>query len=728
MKHLIEELGANRLQIEKLGAQDSSKEFLQAELLRPTATAEQWNQTLPKNDQLLRAATQSVRLVEARERHLEARSIALIMRGTLETSSNKTVALVTPDRDLAARVKNELTRWGISIDDSAGQPLAKFGIAAACHALGQAVLHNFDAASLFDFLKHPDVSIQSLKDDKEFVLKNMEIAVLRNGGLSEGLAGISHALSRAKAAKEKGERLHPLVAVLTEASWTDMQNFVRFLLEVLSPLQEKNISPFSSCLAKFMAILNRMCPVRDDTKPEDIAFAEVENQLLIDSGYFPDCDMHGFLVNLLHVLETAPYRPPLKTHPRLSILGTLEARLLPADVIVLGGLNEGVWPAEPDPGPWLNRPMRKILNLAQPEREIGLAAHDFAQGLGYPEVYLTWSKRISGTPKNPSRWILRLKNLFKAAGLPDDLCEDGSWAQHAEFLDEAVMLPVNKPKANPPVEARPIRFSVTEVETLLRDPYGVYAKRILGLDPLESLANKSDARLRGILFHAAIADWTSHKLDQSGLNSLQLLQEAGRKAMLPLMGDPEVAAFWMPAFGRMAIWLADADHQLRENVVRFFSEVAGKITFNVGSTPHVLTARADRIDILSNDVARIIDYKTGEIPTPQQVKSGFSPQLLLEAAILKSGGFKDIPPITTGELVYVKLSAGRVPGELVPITFKQNSVDEKAMSQLDGLKGHLANYQSVETAYVPRRAPKAEMQVMSYDHLSRFAEWILAEE
>jgi ATP-dependent helicase/nuclease subunit B len=727
MKHMIDEFGLSRSEVQNLGVRDKSKEFLQAELLRPTATAERWNETLPKNDKHLRDATQNIKLVEVRERHLEARSIALIMRGTLETSRHKTVALVTPDRDLAARVKNELNRWNISIDDSAGQPLSKFGIAAACHALGQATLNNFDAIALFDFLRHSDVSLDFLKDDKERVLKNIEIAVLRSNG-AEGLTGISHALARAKEAREKGEHLHSLVSKQDDGAWADMEALIGFLQEVLSPLQEIATSSFSSCLTKFMAVLRRMCPRREDARPEDLAFAEVENQLSTDSVYAPDCQMHGFLVNLLHILGTTPYRPPLKTHPRLSILGTLESRLLPADVLILGGLNEGVWPAEPDSGPWLNRPMRRILNLAQPEQEIGLAAHDFAQGLGYPEVYLTWSKRISGTPKNPSRWILRLKNLFKAAGLEDDQCEARSWARYAELLDEAPMLPEKKPRASPPVATRPTRFSVTEVENLLRDPYGIYAKRILNLEPLETLVNKSDPRLRGTLFHAAIADWTGQQLVAAGSDSLPLLLAAGRKEMLPLMNDPEVASFWMPAFERMAIWLAEADRQLRENVTRLVSEVSGKFIFDIGQTPHTLTARADRIDVLSDGTARIIDYKTGEAPTAPQVNSGFSPQLLLEAAMLKAGKFEGLPPTTTSELVYIKLSAGRNPGEILPITFKQTSIDEKAKSQFDGLKDHLANYQLPETVYVPRRAPKTEMQPLSYDHLSRFAEWILAEE
>lgn len=728
MKHLIEEFGILRSDAKTLGPLLSPKTFLLGELLRPTQTAEIWSKALPASAAILNAATHGINLVEARDHHIEARAIALILRHALEASDRATAALVTPNRDLAARVRNELQRWNISIDDSAGQPASRFGLAAACHALIQTVLHNFEATVLFDFLRHSEISMGHHGAEKAAVLKNIEIAILRNTNVADGLGGLGHAFSRAREAKDKGERSHPLLASLDENQWAKMENFIHQVQEILAPLQDKEILPFGQCLSKFIAVLKQLSPDVDETTPENLAFAEILDQLQADAEFSPDLDNHSFLINLAYILETAPFRSKANTNPRLSILGTLEARLLPSDVVILGGLNEGVWPTEPDAGPWLNRPMRDILKLAQPEREIGQSAHDFAQGLGYPHVYLTWSKRVSGTPKNPSRWILRLKNLFRAAGLPETQCEDDTWCKFAEAMDDATMVPKGKPRPKPAVTARPTRFSVTEVENLLRDPYGVYAKRVLNLQPLEGLTNKSDPRLRGILFHAAITEWTRQQPKRPSPDDLELLLEAGRKAMLPLMGDPEVSAFWMPAFSRMAIWLAENDRQLRQGVIRVVSEVAGKITFDVSSVPHLLTARADRIDFMSDNKVRIVDYKTGEVPTSEQVNAGFSPQLLLEGAILKAGGFKDLPQRDIGELLYIKLSSGRISGELRQISFKHSSIDDKVQQQLQHLKTHLANYQSIETAYMPRRAPKTEMQVMAYDHLSRFAEWILAEE
>src|SRR3546814_11638227 len=94
-------------------------------------------------------------------------------------------------------------------------------------------------------------------------------------------------------------------------------------------------------------------------------------------------------------------RPRYGLHPRVAILGPLEARLQHADLLVLGGLNEGSWPAEVDPGPWPSRPMQSVFGLPLPERRIGLAAHDFFQAFCAPVVYLTRAERVDCHPLDP---------------------------------------------------------------------------------------------------------------------------------------------------------------------------------------------------------------------------------------------------------------------------------------------------------------------------------------
>src|SRR6185437_97129 len=137
-------------------------------------------------------------------------------------------------------------------------------------------------------------------------------------------------------------------------------------------------------------------------------------------------------------------RPPYGRHPRLFIWGLLEARLQQADRIILGGLNENVWPPAPPSDPWLSRPMRQAFNLPPPERRVGVAALDFALALGACEVVMTRATRIEGTPTVPSRWLLRLDTVLRAGGLEGELTRDATPLGWQEAIDA------------PPGPARPI--------------------------------------------------------------------------------------------------------------------------------------------------------------------------------------------------------------------------------------------------------------------------------
>ncbi len=86
-----------------------------------------------------------------------------------------------------------------------------------------------------------------------------------------------------------------------------------------------------------------------------------------------------------------------------------------------------------------------------------------------------------------------------------------------------------------------------------------------------------------------------------------------------------------------------------------------------------LSARADRIEHRRDGSYAILDYKTGQPPTGKQVRMGLSPQLTLEAAILREGGFENIPAgSSVSEFSYVRLSGNNPPGEQKPLELKIN--------------------------------------------------------
>src|SRR4029078_3484395 len=96
---------------------------------------------------------------------------------------------------------------------------------------------------------------------------------------------------------------------------------------------------------------------------------------------------------LRQLLDGHAVRPPYGGHPRILLWGLLEAPLQRADRVVLGGLNEAVWPALPAPDPWLPPKVRAKLGMPGLEFRIGLAAHDLGSALRAPQQLITVSKR-----------------------------------------------------------------------------------------------------------------------------------------------------------------------------------------------------------------------------------------------------------------------------------------------------------------------------------------------
>ncbi len=729
LRTLIASLGVERHEIITLGQTDVSRTILSSEIMRPSASTDTWHTVLPSLKGQLETALHGLNLVSARDRHLEARSIALIMRKALETP-HKTAALVTPDRDLALRVKSELLRWDINIDDSAGTPLTNHGLASLAALSLRSLSNGLKSADILAVLAHADCTLGFTRDELLRQLRHFEIVVLRGFANDIGPEGWQLAFARAKQAKQSKARLHSLAMSLTDEDWNLLAEFVEKLTEIFTRFGAQTESGNLHFISGFKALLMQLAPDADWSKPANQIFKNVLEQLEKEAHRLATSTLQDWLEIVLHILEQQTLPSSDVTHPRLSIYGVLEARLLHADIMIVGGMNEGVWPVQPDSGPWLNRPMRSIFHMQQPERDIGAAAHDFVQALGFKTVYITWCQRLQKSPQIPSRWILRLQTVLAAAGLSATLQDGQFWLELAHSLDAgAVMMPVGKPKPCPPIATRPRQFSVTEVEKLIRDPYAIYAKKILKLEPLPVLSREPDAALRGTLFHNALKIWNERMPEKSFDANLAGLIEAGEEAFANLHDDPEIKIFWWPRFARIAQWLAKQDIELRTTVQNVFAEVQGSLTFSVGAISHILTARADRIDIFRNKSARILDYKSGKPPTAKEVISGISPQLPLEAAILSKNGFKTIGPALVEEFLYVQITGSNPAGDLKYIDPGLNlTIDELAQKHLSGFQQLLSRYQNKSQAYLPRVAIQKDRDFSDYDHLSRHLEWILAGE
>ena len=694
------------------GAELSSppeRAVLAGEALRPAETTDAWRALGP----IPGTALDGVQRVDCANEAEEAGVIALMLRHALE-EDGKTAALVTPDRQLARRVTAELRRWGIAIDDSAGRPLADTPPAVFLRLVARAAGDGLAPVVLLSALKHPIAAGGMERGRFVGLVRDFEKEILRGPRPAPGIAGLRELLA---ANPKKATPFEPLLDV------------VEHCLGPLAARLEGGAHDFTALIDAHMAAAEALAgalgeegPARLWAREDGEALANAISELRQAAPEMREVEGIDYPALFETLMSGATLRPRYGLHPRLHIWGPLEARLLHADLTILGGLNEGGWPPDPGNDPWMSRPMRAQFGLPSPERRIGLAAHDFAQAFAAPRVALTRAAKSEGAPTVPSRWLTRLDTVLEGAGAGGALEPEKDWRALYQALSRPVEPDlIGPPEPRPPLKARPRELSVTRIELWMREPYAIYASKILDLRPLDALEADPGAADRGSFIHDALDKFVRDHPGPLPADAMDRLLYCGRKAFGEALGRPAVMAFWWPRFRRVAEWFLERERERRAGVIDGSStEVQGSVTLEGKRGDFVLTAKADRIDRLKGGGYAIIDYKTGLPPSPDEVAFGYAPQLPLEAAILAAGGFEGVGKGDTSELAYWRLSGGEPPGE---IRIVDGDPGELAEAARNGLLRLIDAFDDPDTPYMATPRPEWATAWNDYLHLARNAEW-----
>lgn len=735
MHNLVRKMGATGL-VEPLGLSRSlalrSRDSWVKLALQPAPCTFGWQEKRMAIDQ---AAYENVAILNAPNEREEAAAIAVALRKAI-ADPNARAALVTPDRMLARRVVTELARYGVQANDSGGTPFNTTLQGSLVALMFSVIYQPGDAAALLALLKNPLVQLGVDADTHRRSTQWLERLVLR-GSVGRFSLGKLHEFAVAQIASVKSNTTYrpDWVEEMTGEDERQASDLAAQLDLVFAPLVG-----LASCKEKVSlqpALEATILTLESLTKNEDgdhfalfadeagavlrgalVQFLSSESGLKFDPAQWPEI-MDAVLSGLL-------VQPEPGGHPRVSIWGALEARLQSVDFLVLAGLNEGVWPQQAANDAFLTRGMKARMKMQPPERRIGLAAHDFQMAMGQDKVLLTRSVRLDNAPAVASRWLQRLETLAGNQAVAAMQVRGRRYQALAlATLKITDVRLASRPNFAPPIDARPSHFSVTEVERLRRDPYALYAKKTLRLAPLDPLTRDPDAATRGTLIHKILEEMTVQNLNYGSetieTNVANVVNSVFENAQLP----EDIEIIWRARFNALIddliIWEKGRDAL----GVKRFAEIGAR-RLQVADSGVTLGGRPDRLDQREGGLIDIIDFKTGGVPSAKQVRALLAPQMPLEVALLKRGGFEAV----TGDaahLLYLKLgSKGDITTINVCADRKNQVVDANELGQRawEKLVDILAFYADPTNGYISRAVPALEHDYSGeYDHLARVLEW-----
>lgn len=723
LKKLIQEVGIARADVKtwplaKKPPVNLARSRLTSETMRPAETTEIWRQLNPSD---FTGSLDRLTRIDCDTSQEEADTIAVLLREVLETPG-KTAALITPDRRLARRVTQSMLRWDIAVDDSGGQPLTELPVGSWLVGLAEMARDNMAPVALLSLLKHPMMAAAMPAEDLRASIYMLDELVLRGprpAGGFEGLRDALSLLSDKKAAARQNllnwlDQIEPLLAPYVA------------LMALRESLSFRDLLVAHIETAEALAqTLERAGAARVWRNEAGDAASWLLQELRAAAGDVPDMQPAHYVSFLYGMLKSVTVRPAYGAHPRLNILGQLEARMYTADLVILSGLNEGTWPELAKHDPWMSRPMRKRFGLPSPEQNLGIAAHDFSQVVCAHDVVLTRSRKVDGTPTVPARWLMRLQAVLQAVGMPMDTVRGQQYRQWLKDIDQPESVrPAQRPAPVPPVAARPNSLSVTRIEAWMRDPYQIYAQYVLGLRAFDDIDADPGGAERGTFIHEALEEFTRRYPDDLPPDAEAALIAEGRIALAAMKVPPEVEAFWWPRFEKIAAVFVEQEKNWRKISSPFVTEAQGSLLIDAESGGFTLTGKADRIDRLQDGGYAVIDYKSGTPPSKAEVQSGLSPQLPLEALMIERGAFDAIPVQTVEKMIYWKVTgSGEVPVKQEHMAKDTHEAAELTIAAEAGLKALIDHFAQADSAYLslPRTGIKAPYS--DYNHLARVQEW-----
>lgn len=639
---------------------------------------------------------QNIEYIECASLQEEANLISIKVRETLEFG-HKNIGIISNNKSLRMRLKSTLELWNIDSECSDGIPITSTPQIKFIFSIFRVVHENFTPISLLTLLTN---ELNILDHESRNSVSKLEIKYLR------GIRKYRNISELIQKAKNNGD--HDITILLEKTA--------NYLKPVFNILNSKSF--------KIQSLLNILIQTSEDMSSQEIWSGDIGEKvheiihLILQT--IPEenkINLDEFEIILSEVFREYSVYSKLNINKRVSILSPIESRLLSFDYTILSGLNEKSWPETPEIDPWLSTAFYKQLKISSPHTAIGQSANDFLSLLNQDKLLITRSINDNNSPQIPSRWITKLELWFKAADILDKIKPTESslktFAKNLHAPESFVKYSAPSPK--PEINLRPSKLSVTQIEKLMRDPYSVYASKILKLKPLEKLDKMPDQLEFGNFIHATLDLFHKSSKNLEPQNYLDTILQIGNQLLADMISNPVIHKIWQPRFYKIAAWVAEYETNIR-NTKTVETEVIYSMVIGKNFT---LTAKADRIeyDIQTNTIS-VLDFKTGSIPTNEDVRKGFSPQLTLEALLIE----KNHQNAHVSDMIYIQLASGKNLGHITKVQGNPVQIIDAAKK---GILRLIEQYGDIDTPYLVCPNVRKTPTYNDFEHLERLEELLM---
>ncbi len=583
-------------------------------------------------------------LHQAADAESEARAIDVQVRRWL-ARGRRDIGIVTNDRKLARRVRALLERANVGLQDAGGWALSTTSAATALARWLECVERDFPHAALLDLLKSPFLQPGLPGPGLDRLVPVFEQDVVRACNIASGIEHYYFGLERARDnwQNESGD-MH--------AALTQMLDRLKGAAADLYLLMQARLRPaveFLAALRKSLEITGLSHGFAADAAGRELRAVLEEMQSAARQSAL-HVSWSGFSQWLRRCMEQRRFHPPMPGRG-VELMSFAESRLYRFEALIVAGAVREHLPGTISAPPYFNDSARTELGLPSLARRYATLFEDFRRLLeAAPCVMVSLRREAEGERLAPSPWVERLR-AFHELAYHDSLNDpELDWlVQQPDTVivnrEAPLPEPVPPPAAHLPASLLPATFTAMDYQRLINCPYQFFSARGLGLSPEDEVREEMEKKDYGnhvhrILqaFHSGVpglpGPWRG-KLDNSTRSEAEtMLREISGKVFARDLRRRFLSRGWLhrwekciPAYldwetNRAATWRVEA------------TEIRKDRRYQEGKTQITLTGRIDRLD-RGRDGHGIIDYKTGAVPTNEQVQAGEYIQLPFYGLLLE---------------------------------------------------------------------------------------------